>query len=160
MTRWHAGLREAAIIALSASVFGFVYTGIMRKGLFAEGYSQESAVSRPGSPSTIIHVDEARELYESGRALFIDARHPFEFAMGHIPNAINIPLGEFEKRESQIDSLPRDKVLVTYCDGVQCNSSIGLAARLREAGFQNVQIFFGGWNEWQARNLPITKSMQ
>lgn len=158
MMRWRTGFREAVIMALCASVLGFVYTGITRKGVFAAEFSQGPAASRPGEQSSIIHVDEAKELYESGRALFIDARHPFEFALGHIRDAVNIPLGEFEKRQGQIDSLPRDKVLVTYCDGVQCNSSIGLAVRLREAGFQSVRIFFAGWNEWQARGLPVTKT--
>lgn len=157
MTRWRAGVREAAIIALCASVLGFIYTGITRKGLFAEESSGEPVGFHSGAASTIIQVDEARELHESGRAVFIDARHPFEFALGHIPDAVNIPLSEFEKRRDQIDSLPRDKVLVTYCDGVQCNSSIALATRLREVGYQNVRIFFAGWNEWQAGNLPVTK---
>jgi rhodanese-related sulfurtransferase len=102
----------------------------------------------------MIHLPEVKALFDSGTALFIDARHTFEFARGHIRGAVNLPLNEFESRSGMVDSLPRNKILITYCDGVECNSSIGLAARLRDAGFSGVRIFFAGWSEWQAQNLP------
>jgi rhodanese-related sulfurtransferase len=154
MIGWRAAIREALALALCASVLGFMYTGIRGKGLFAPDISHSSVSANSAAP-TIIHVSEAKELLESGRAIFIDARPPFEYDLGHIPRAVNIPLGDFDSHRGRLDSFPKNKILVTYCDGVECNSSIGLASRLREAGFPAVRIFFAGWNEWQNSNLPV-----
>jgi len=155
MTRSHRALREAMVIAACAVVLGFTSTAIRNKGVFAPATALSSVPQgkRPDTP-TMIHLPEARNLFESGEGLFIDARHAFEFDRGHIRGAVSLPLNEFDKRAGFVDSLPRNKTLITYCDGVECNSSIGLASRLRDAGFPGVRIFFGGWNEWQAQNLP------
>ncbi|MEX2117657.1 MAG: rhodanese-like domain-containing protein [Bacteroidota bacterium] len=108
----------------------------------------------------MIHIAEAKHRFESGGALFIDARHAFDFAHGHIRGAVNLPLDEFDSRAGFVDSLPKNKILITYCDGVECNSSIGLASKLRDAGFSGVRIFFAGWSEWQNQNLPTETSGQ
>lgn len=157
MTRWRRAAREALTLAVSATILGFVYTGMGGKGIFA---SEPSATAAGQTSPGIIHVQEARQLHESGEALFIDARHPLEYALGHIPGAVNIPLGDLELRRNQVDDLPKDRILVTYCDGVQCNSSLALAANLREAGFSSVRVFFAGWNEWTSNGLPVEASGQ
>lgn len=157
MTPLRRAMREALALAVAATVLGFLYTGIGGKGIFA---SEKSSPSISQAAPTMIHLQEARELQESGEALFIDARHPMEFARGHIPGALNIPLGELDQRKEQLEALPRDKILVTYCDGVQCNSSLALAVKLREAGFPSIRVFFSGWNEWTGNNLPVEATVQ
>jgi rhodanese-related sulfurtransferase len=144
------------VLAVCAVILGFSSTAIRGKGVFGASASLSPATQgvRSDSP-TMIQLPEAKRLFESGEALFLDARHAFDFARGHIPGAINVPLNEFDNRPGLPDSLPRNRILITYCDGVECNSSIGLAARLRDAGVSGVRIFFAGWNEWQAQHLPV-----
>ncbi len=155
MTRFRNAFREAMVIAACAAILGFTSTAIRNKGVFAPNGSLSHVPqgARPDSP-TMIHLPEAKGLFESGEALFIDSRNGFDFARGHIRGAVNLPLNEFDNRASFVDSLPKNRILVTYCDGIECNSSIGLASRLSDAGFQGVRIFFAGWSEWQAQNLP------
>lgn len=155
MRGFRQSLVEALVLATCATVLGFASTAIRSKGIFAASVSLSPATEnvRTVSP-TMVQLPEAKRLFESGEALFLDARHAFDFARGHIRGAVNIPLNEIDHRPGLLDSLPRNKVLITYCDGVECNSSIGLAARLRDAGFSGVRIFFAGWNEWQGQNLP------
>lgn len=102
----------------------------------------------------MIGVQEAQELFQSGTALFVDSRHEFDYKLGHIKGAVNIPLKDFGTRMDVLAKLPRDRTLVTYCDGAECNSSIELASRLHMAGFSGVKIFFEGWNVWKSLNLP------
>ncbi|MEX1140499.1 MAG: rhodanese-like domain-containing protein [Bacteroidota bacterium] len=156
MTRHRQRFREAAVLAACAVVLGFSSTAIRSKGVFGPNASVGPTAQgvRPDSP-TMIQLPEAIHLFESGEALFVDARHAFDFARGHIRGAVNLPLNEFDSRTGLLDSLPRNRVLITYCDGVECNSSIGLASRLRDAGYSGVRIFFAGWSEWQAKNLPM-----
>ena len=105
----------------------------------------------------MISIEKAKELYESQGALFVDARHDFEYRMGHIHSAINIALKEIDTHRILIEGTPKEKILIVYCDGVDCNSSIELALKLMEWKFTNVKVFFGGWQEWKANNLPIDK---
>jgi rhodanese-related sulfurtransferase len=153
MTRLQRAIREGLVLILCAAVLGFAFSAIRDKGLFAKDTGRSTSALPGGSP-TMIQLPEAVSLFEQQQALFIDARSPYDFARGHIRGAVNIPLHEVGMRGAAFDALPRDKVLITYCDGVECNSSIGLAAHLRELGFTGVRIFFGGWNEWQQQNLP------
>ena len=67
---------------------------------------------------------------------FIDLRAPHEFAMGHLPGAVNIPFKNFFARKYQSQIKP-DKVLIAYGDG----SEAQLAAMLGYH-FMNAQIYF------------------
>lgn len=153
MTGLHRAVKEALVIALVAATLGFMNSALRGKGVFAAVGSPSSPLHAPVSP-TMIHLPEAKDLFESEEALFIDARHEFEYAHGHIPGALNLPISEFDARRTVVDFLPKDRILITYCDGVECNSSINLATKLHEAGFSGVRIFFGGWNEWTSQDLP------
>ncbi len=141
-------IRQAGMIVLAAAVLGFGYTAFMSKGLFRS--------PDPGRPEPArISYTEARALFDAGSAIFVDARPPFDFGLGHIKGAVNLPLKDFSTSGPLLDLLPRDRLLVTYCDGEDCNSSVLLAAKLDSAGFKQVQVFFGGWKEWSARHLPV-----
>jgi len=103
----------------------------------------------------MISLNDARTFFYSKKALFIDARNPLEYRRGHIRGAINIPLNDFDKKKNLLAKTPKDKLLVTYCDGVECNSSMSLAEKLIGSGYKNVKIFFGGWQDWEANKLPV-----
>jgi rhodanese-related sulfurtransferase len=145
---------EAEMIVMAAMLLSFMYTGIMSKGLF-RGSPASSATNAPEAVgSTFLTYEEAQGLYLRKRALFIDARYAYDFSAGHIKGAVNIPLHEFDKNHPILTVLPKDQMLVVYCDGVGCNSSAELAKMLYGFGYSNVKVFFGGWNEWLAHKQP------
>jgi rhodanese-related sulfurtransferase len=87
-------------------------------------------VFRPGGGAT---GSDARALVESGARL-VDVRTPQEFAAGHIPGAVNIPVQELERRMSELE--PKDEPIVVYC---QSGSRSSYAARmLGNAGYSSV----------------------
>ena len=100
-------------------------------------------------------IEDAEYLYNSGKALFIDARGPNEYAEAHIKGAINIPVNttpdQIAKMKDQLDG----KLLVTYCHGVGCHLSDKSAYLLFDAGYHKLGIFFGGWPKWNEHKLPI-----
>jgi rhodanese-related sulfurtransferase len=106
----------------------------------------------------MITREDAWSLYQAGSALFVDARHDFDYQAGHIKGAISVPLKEYSVKRGVLDTISLDRLIIAYCDGAECNSSIELAVKLKDEGFKNVRIFFGGWHEWVSANLPTEKS--
>jgi rhodanese-related sulfurtransferase len=151
-------LREAGILLVIATALGIVYTASTQKGMFANAPSLPPLKTDGVSAPVMISRDQAQAYFEAGKAVFIDARHEFDYNLGHIKGAINIPLRMFEKKRSVLDSISKAQVLIAYCDGAECNSSIELSVILAKAGYSDVKIFFGGWSEWTASNLPIDKT--
>lgn len=144
---------------LAATALGFIYSAALQKGVFGPSLSPPKArsASSPLAP-VMIPLDTARAYFSAGDAFFIDTRHEFEYRLGHIRGAINIPLTEYGAKKDILDTFPKDKLIVVYCDGTECNSSIEFSAKLSADGFTNVRIFFGGWREWEVADLPTEGS--
>jgi rhodanese-related sulfurtransferase len=81
----------------------------------------------------------------------LDVRPPEEFAAGHIPGAINIPLIDLERR---LKDLTEDEEIVAYCRGPHCVLAFDAIAKLRQYGFK-AQRLEDGYPEWRASGLPI-----
>lgn len=81
----------------------------------------------------------------------LDVRPEDEFALGHLPGALNIPLAELERR---LGELPKDQEVIAYCRGPYCVLSFEAVAALRARGYR-VRRLEDGYPEWKAAGLPI-----
>jgi len=81
----------------------------------------------------------------------LDVRPSEEFAAGHVPGAINIPLNELEQR---LDELGKNKEVVAYCRGPHCILAFDAVARLRAKGMKARRLE-DGYPEWKTAGLPI-----
>jgi rhodanese-related sulfurtransferase len=149
-------MNEAGMLLLVAATLGFIYTAAFEKGVFAR--PSPTAESPGFLAPAMVTLDQAQAYFNSGTALFVDARHEFDYKLGHIKGAINVPLKTYQTNKSALDTLTKNRLVVAYCDGAECNSSIELSVKLAKDGYTNVKMFFGGWREWSASNLPIEKS--
>ena len=86
-----------------------------------------------------------------GQITILDVRPEDEFALGHLPRAVNIPLHELEARLAELD--PAQEI-VAYCRGPYCLLSYEAVAALRARGF-NVRRLQDGLPEWRAAGLPV-----
>lgn len=104
-----------------------------------------------------IHLDEAKAMNADPANLFVDARAKAEYDQGHIPGAIPLPSGEFDKYFAMYKSqIKKAKNLISYCHGAGCKLSEKTAEQLYKThGFKNVTVFFGGWPQWTQNNLPV-----
>jgi rhodanese-related sulfurtransferase len=107
-----------------------------------------SKLSFETDPSDVYH-DITNKI--SG-VVVIDARTPETYARGHVPGSINMPHRTIDS--STTSSLPRDKVIVTYCDGVFCNASTKAAAKLTALGFR-VKEMLDGMEGWRKEGYPV-----
>ena len=69
----------------------------------------------------------------------LDVRPEDEFAAGHLPRAVNIPLCELTRR---LRELPKNQEVIAYCRGPYC--VLAFEARLED-----------GYPEWRAAGLPL-----
>jgi len=158
LSEFKQALREAGLLLLVACVLGFSYTATTEKGLFGKPADTTVVSQTRGAGPQMIELAEAQRLFEAGNALFIDSRHEFDYNLGHIKGAMNIPLKDFDARVAELSALPKNNIIIVYCDGADCNSSIEFASKLFVAGYSSVKIFFGGWREWNASQLPTEKA--
>ena len=100
-------------------------------------------------------VTQAVQLANHQSAKFLDVREPKEFATGHIPDAVHIPLSQLAQRLSELDAY-REAPLIVYCRSGQ-RSGRG-AVMLRRRGFSVVHNLAGGVLAWQSQNLPLRKA--
>ena len=96
-------------------------------------------------------VDLEQLLVWEGSYILVDARMPGSYQDGHLPEAINLYMGEFDNQVLDLlDRWSPNEAIVVYCDSSQCNASEEIANRLRE-DFQLDPVFVlkGGWESWE-----------
>jgi rhodanese-related sulfurtransferase/DNA-binding MarR family transcriptional regulator len=81
----------------------------------------------------------------------LDVRPADEFAAGHLPGAVSVPLEHLEQR---LASLPRDAEIVAYCRGPYCLLAPRAVELLHERGFRARQLE-DGFPEWRLAGLPV-----
>jgi rhodanese-related sulfurtransferase len=86
-----------------------------------------------------------------GENSVLDVRPPEEYAAGHVPGAVNIPVHELEKR---IRELPKSREVVAYCRGPWCLMSYDAVAFLRKKGLRARRLQ-DGLPEWRLAGHPV-----
>lgn len=100
--------------------------------------------------------DELQARQAKGQpTVLIDVRTPAEFAAGHVPGAINIPVDQVEARIGEIDKLRSKGEIVLYC---RSGRRAGAAAGVLEArGYQGLRHLEGDFQGWEAAGLPVVR---
>lgn len=111
-------------------------------------------ISQAFTQPIAIRLSRAYQLYNQG-TIFIDSRSKNEYDEGHIKGSINIPFYESEKYDDVLSKIDKNELLVTYCSGTDCDTSILHGEELFEKGYKRVYIFHGGWDDWLEAGYPI-----
>jgi ArsR family transcriptional regulator len=89
-----------------------------------------------------------------GMVTVLDVRPEAEFALGHLPGALNIPVSALGR---SLAYLPRNREIIAYCRGPYCVMSFEAVAALRARGYQARRLE-DGFPEWKAAGLAIETS--
>ena len=90
--------------------------------------------------------DVAEQLRAGLPLLLVDGRSAAAHAAETLPGAISLPHREISAQTTA--HLPRDRLLVAFCDGIGCNASTKTALKLAQLGFQ-VRELQGGLDWWK-----------
>lgn len=99
----------------------------------------------PVAPEDLL--DRARR----GLVTVLDVRPPEEFASGHVPGALNIPVENLARR---LRDLPKGREVVAYCRGPFCLMSFEAVQLLRKKGIKARRLR-DGMPEWRTAGLPV-----
>lgn len=98
-----------------------------------------------------IPAQQLLERVRAGLVTVLDVRPAEEYAAGHLPDAINIPLAELEQH---LHELKNSNEVVAYCRGPHCVLAFDAVAKLRAEGISASRLD-GGLPEWVLQGLPV-----
>jgi len=123
---------------------------ISKPEIISEAVKEPIAFTEPKA----ITLEQAYTLFNKG-VKFVDARDEADYLAGHITYSINIPFDDFDNHKQKLEFLSKEKPMVIYCGGTDCDLSILLGNLLFEQGYKQVYVFFGGWFDWLSANYPV-----
>ena len=86
-----------------------------------------------------------------GNILLLDVRPAGEYAAGHLPDALSIPIAELQTR---LVELPQEREIVAYCRGPYCVFADEAVSLLRAHGY-HARRLEQGLPDWRALGLPV-----
>lgn len=108
-------------------------------------YFDRSAQLQPVNRKTLLR--RAR----TGDAIILDVRPEDEYAAGHLPHAVSLPLSQLRKR---LKDLPTDSEIIAYCRGPYCVLAQEAVTMLRSKGFKAFRLE-DGVAEWRDSGMPV-----
>ncbi len=129
-----------------------LYAGLQQvaRAHLAEAGQARAAYLGPDDTERLTRA-ELLDRVASGTATVIDVRPVEEYAAGHIPGALSIPLEELAER---LPELPGDTEIVAYCRGANCVLARD-AARLLTGRGRRAARLADGMLEWRLAELPV-----
>ncbi|MBI4755470.1 MAG: rhodanese-like domain-containing protein [Betaproteobacteria bacterium] len=87
-------------------------------------------------------------------AIVLDVRESEEFARGHVPNSRHFPVGQIDKRVSELQKFKTRPLIVVCHSGNRSGAACGA---LRKHGFEKVFNLAGGMGAWEQAGQPVTR---
>lgn len=125
-------------------------------GYLAGGITEWQAAGLPVTSGDIQDISpaELNALLKNGECpVVVDVREPWEFANGHVPGAVLMPLGQLGARLSELD--PNQPVATICASGSRSQSA---AALLGQRGFKKIYNVLGGTEAWQMQGFELSRN--
>lgn len=138
-------LADDEVLELMGSLQRVAQRNVAEVQRLVEQYFHDQTALDALSPADLL------ERLRAGMVTLLDVRPREEYAAGHLPGAVNIPLDELEQR---LQELPAEQEVVAYCRGPYCALSIEAVQRLRHQGVNALRLE-EGYPEWRADGFPV-----
>jgi rhodanese-related sulfurtransferase len=150
---WLKIMKEAfwvMLIAIFLAGAGYaIRPGLMQPEAGGDAVENDGAFSAVSLEDALIH-------FEKNDALFADARPMRAYSEGHIKGAVNLDPNEFDSWSGDFFSrVSPDQMIITYCEGAQCQLSMELAEKLIWMGYEKVYYLKNGLGLWKENQLPV-----
>ncbi|SPD73535.1 putative Sulfurtransferase [uncultured Desulfobacterium sp.] len=160
-------IKELAILLGLAVVTAFAVNALSPKGiaLFGEWDTARGVITARPKDDVVARelemgdFEAVKEIYDSGAAVFVDARSDEDYSRGHIAGAVSLPVSQAEALMDNFKmDYPAYQMIITYCSGRECEDSHILAQLLLDVGYTDVRVFVDGYPCWEKEGYPVEKS--
>ena len=104
-----------------------------------------------------ISTVQAKDLYDRGGLLVLDAREHEDYAGGHIKGAQAAPADEMVGDIDWLDMTSSDpRPILVYCDGGDCELSLNLGFELSQSGHRKILVYKDGYEAWSKAGHPVS----
>lgn len=138
-------LADASVLVAMQAIQRVAENNLAEVDKIVRGYFEQRDSLEP------ITREELTGRLRDGMVTVLDVRPADEFALGHVPGALNVPLAELDARLSTLDP---NKDIVAYCRGAYCVMSFEAVSRLRVGGFRARRLE-DGMPEWAAAGNAV-----
>ena len=101
-----------------------------------------------------LSAQQTTNLINKQNAVVLDVRPSKEFKLGHLPNAVNIPIKEINNRLKELKKHEQSPIIIVCKSGQHAGTAGQI---LNKEGFEQIFRLKGGIFEWQSANLPLVK---
>lgn len=105
--------------------------------------------------AALVSALELPQLQRGGKSVIVDVNAAKDFAVAHIPDAVNFSIDTIRDDNKDLMKLKNKTVIVTCQTG---SKSTKAAKELINIGFEDIHILRGGLISWTKENLPVTSS--
>jgi rhodanese-related sulfurtransferase len=120
-------------------------------------------LNEPDEPTGQVNTEEMVQIVSQGSATIFDGRTQLEYAIGHIPKALNLAPKPDAPKSRHVGDVAevarivpdRNAAIILYCNGPFCGKSRRLGQELASAGFKNVRRYQLGTPVWRALVGPM-----
>jgi rhodanese-related sulfurtransferase/biotin operon repressor len=138
-------LADGSVLAAMQAIQRVAENNLAEVDKIVRGYFEQRDSLEP------ITREELSGRLRDGMVTVLDVRPADEFALGHVPGALNVPLAELDACLATLDP---DKEIVAYCRGAYCVMSFEAVSRLRVRGFRARRLE-DGMPEWAAAGNTV-----
>lgn len=151
---------QIGIIVICGAAIGMAYNQFQQSPMPIFKTYKPDPVLEAGEDLSVYYIEmdaeTLKDMVEADMAVLLDARTREHYNQGHIPKAINLPIGEFKQMYDKISPLlTKDKAIIIYCIGIHCIDSALLAKELYQKGQRGIFVYKRGMEEWQELGYPI-----
>lgn len=138
-------LADPAVVRLLRDLQGLAEARLAEVEQISRLYFEEREQMEP------VGAQELLRRLEEGAVTVLDVRPVDEYGAGHVRGAISIPIGQLERR---LTELPQDRPVVAYCRGRYCVYALEAVEVLRRHGYQ-ARRMEGGFPDWRLAGHPV-----
>ncbi len=138
-------LADASVLAAMQAIQRVAENNLAEVDKIVRGYFEQRDSLEP------ITRDELSGRLRDGMVTVLDVRPADEFALGHVPGALHVPLAELD---ACLTTLDPEKDIVAYCRGAYCVMSFEAVSRLRAQGFRARRLE-DGMPQWAAAGNAV-----
>ena len=144
-------VREAFIVIVGVLAISFIFNFSRKEGI---PLIADAEAFRVQTNAEFAGIEDAHGLFAEGQAIFIDARAPEVFALGHIEGAINAPPGG-EDLAGLTWLADADTYVICYAAEMSQRQAGVAADKLLQMGCEKVFVLLEGFDAWAGKGFPV-----